>query len=257
MSKHWTTEITKVAANEVRLRGYRIEELMGNITFGQAVFLLLMGSLPTHEEEKVIEAILVASIDHGATPPSTLAARTSASTGAPLNACIASGLLSINRHHGAAIEGCMNTIQEALNLAAEQQITYQNAAKKLIKIYNDTRRRIPGLGHRIHSNDPRAIRLFAIADDAGICGRGVAMLKVLQATLADFGKVLPINVDGAIAAVLLDLGVPSTLGNAFFMIARVPGLAAHAYEEATQQRPMRRIDPQNHDYCGPAPRSLA
>lgn len=150
----------------------------------------------------------------------------------------------------------MNTIQEGLTLANEQRIAYQEAADKLIKRYNEIGMRIPGLGHRIHSNDPRTIRLFAIADAAGTSGQGVAMLKAVQTKLAESGKALPINVDGAIAAVLLDLGVPSTLGNAFFMIARIPGLVAHAHEESTQQRPMRRIDPQDHDYTGPAPRSL-
>lgn len=257
MSNHWTTEITEVAANEIRLRGYRIDELMGNISFAQAVFLILMGELPTAEVEKVVAAILVASIDHGATPPSALAARTSASTGAPLNAAIASGLLSINRYHGAAIEGCMKIIDEGLHLMSESQISAREAADRLITTYKNAGKRVPGLGHRIHTNDPRSTTLFAIADSAGVSGQGVLMLKALQGKLADSGKSLPINVDGAIAAVLIDLGVPHALGNAFFIIARIPGLVAHAYEESTQQRPMRRIDPQDHGYSGPAPRSIA
>ncbi len=104
---HWKTAITKIAPNEIRLRGYRIDELMGTISFSQAIYLALTGKFPSPQVGRVLDAIFVASIDHGATPPSALAARTSASTGAPFNAAIAAGLLSINQHHGGAVEDCM------------------------------------------------------------------------------------------------------------------------------------------------------
>src|SRR5690606_30889262 len=100
---------------------------------------------------------------------------------------------------------------------------------------------------------PRTARLFALAEEAGVAGRGMAMLRALEAALAaDTGRRLPINVDGAIAAVLFDLGVPPALANAFFIMARVPGLVAHVHEEQTRERPMRRIHPSDHAYDGPA-----
>ena len=111
---HWKTTITDVKPNELRLRGYRVDELMGNVTFGQAVYLALAGELPSAEVGKLMDAMLVSSIDHGATPPSALAARTAASTGAPLNAAIAAGVLSINEHHGGAIADCMGVVQDGL-----------------------------------------------------------------------------------------------------------------------------------------------
>jgi citrate synthase len=79
----------------------------------------------------------------------------------------------------------------------------------------------------------------------------VVMIHALADAVAKQGRVPPINVDGAMAAVLLDIGIPPELGNTFFMIARVPGLVAHVYEEATRQRPMRQIHPTDHDYDGP------
>ncbi len=85
---HWTTAITRISPNEIRLRGYRIDELMGEITFSQAIYLALTGNLPTEPVGRLLDAIFVSSIDHGASPPSALAARTSASTGAPFNAAI-------------------------------------------------------------------------------------------------------------------------------------------------------------------------
>ncbi len=111
---HWTTAITSVQPNELRLRGYRIDELMDRVTFGQAVYLALKGELPSPEVGRLMDAMLVSSIDHGATPPSALATHTVASTGATLNASIAAGVLAINRYHGGAIEGCMRLLLEAV-----------------------------------------------------------------------------------------------------------------------------------------------
>ena len=93
---------------------------MGQISFSQAIYLALTGKLPSPEVGQVLDAIFVASIDHGATPPSALAARTSASTGAPFNAAVAAGLLSINKYHGGAVEDCMRMIQMALDIAKQK-----------------------------------------------------------------------------------------------------------------------------------------
>ncbi len=253
---HWTTQITQVQPNEIRLRGYRVDALMGKIGFAQAIYLALKGELPDEAQTRLIEAIFVSSIDHGASPPSTLAARTAASTGAPLNAAVAAGILSINRHHGGAIEDCMRLLLEGRERLRAPSATPQIVAESLVAEYRAERRRIPGLGHRLHTDDPRTAKLFSMARQAGLTGEGVALMEAIQQAMAQAGKALPINVDGAIAALLVDLGFPPELANAFFFMARTPGLVAHAYEEMTQQRPMRRIHPTDHAYAGPAPREL-
>jgi citrate synthase len=255
---HWTTGITNVRPNELRLRGYRVDELMGNVTLGQAVYLALTGELPSAKVGRLMEAILVCSIDHGATPPSALAARTAASTGAPLNAAIAAGVLSINEHHGGAIHGCMGVIQQALQQVEMGGSSAQEAAVELVDEFRAARRRLPGLGHRIHTDDPRTRRLFELAEQYQLAGDGVAMLKALATALKEkTGRTLPINVDGAIAALLVDLKIPRELANGFFILARVPGLMAHIHEETSTMRPMRRIHPTDHEYDGPGDRSLA
>jgi citrate synthase len=252
----WKTSITEIKPNEVRLRGYRIDELMGSISFGEAVYLALKGELPSADVARMLEAILVSSIDHGASPPSALAARTVASTGAPLNAAVAAGILSINRHHGGAIEDCMKVLQIGINRANKSGAPVYEIAAALVAEYKDSQRRIAGLGHRIHSNDPRTAKLFQLAQELGIDGNGIEMINAIQSSLKEAGKALPINVDGAIAAVLIDLDIPSQLANAMFFIARVPGLILQAYEEQTRERPMRRIHPTEISYDGPAPRSF-
>lgn len=245
---HWTTAITDIKPNQILLRGRPIDTLMGELTFSQAIYLTLTGTLPSAAVGTVLDAIFVSSVDHGATPPSALAARTSASTGAPMNAAIAAGLLSINKHHGGAIEDCMRLILRALSSgkpAAE-------AAAELVASYLQDKKRLPGLGHRVHTNDPRTVRLLALAKSLGVAGRHVEMIEAIADAYAQAGsRVLPVNVDGAIAAVLLDIGIAPELGNTFFMMARVPGLVAHVYEEQTRQKPMRRIHPTDHEYDGP------
>jgi citrate synthase len=252
----WKTGITQIKPNEVRLRGYRIDDLMGKVTFPQAIFLALKGELPPSRITQLLDAMFVSSIDHGVTPPSTLAARTAASTGAMLNAAVAVGVLSINRHHGGAIHDCMGVIKEGLQRAAESGEPLENIARDIVAEYKAEKKRIPGLGHRIHTADPRTEKLFSMAEEFGVAGNGVAMLRGLQSAFAAIGKNLPINVDGAIAALLIDLEIPRELANAFFIMARVPGLVAHIYEEQTRERPMRRIHPSDHEFDGPKARSL-
>jgi citrate synthase len=252
----WKTGITQIKPNEVRLRGYKIDELMGKITFAQAIFLALKGELPDQKVAKLLDSMLVSSIDHGATPPSALAARTVASTGADLNAAVASGVLSINRFHGGAIFDCMGVLLEALDRVKSTKKSVQDVAAELIAEYKAEKKRIAGFGHRIHTDDPRTAKLFSLATELGVADHGVEMVLALQKVFADSGKALPINVDGAIAALLVDLEMPRELANAFFIMARVPGLVAHVYEEQTTQRPMRRIHPTEHGYDGPPERTL-
>ena len=252
----WTTAITSVQPNELRLRGYRIDELMGRVTFGQAVYLALKGELPSPQVGRLMDAMLVSSIDHGATPPSALASRTVASTGATLSGSIAAGVLSINRYHGGAIEGCMRLLREAIDRLDGDHSPAEVASEMLAELRSQ-KRRAPGFGHRIHTDDPRTKRLLALADELGASGDGVTMARAFEIALEEsLGRRLPLNVDGALAALLVDLGFPSELGNAFFIVARVTGLAAHVYEEMNRQRPMRRIHPTEHGYDGPTPREL-
>ncbi len=254
----WSQPITAIAPNEVRVRGYRIEDLMGDVPFSHVVYLVLKGELPTEAQGRVMNALLVSSVDHGATPPSALAARTVASGGASLTTGIAAGIMTINRHHGGAIEGCMRVLLEAVAQMRAQEQSCIDAARELVTAYRERKQRIPGYGHRIHSHDPRAQKLFAIVETEGVAGVYVEMARALQQALQEIlGRELPINVDGAIAAVLCELEFPPEMGNGLFAIARTVGLTAHVFDELTRQRPMRRISPTAQAYDGPAARELS
>src|SRR5207247_2101581 len=250
----WNTAITRVQPNKVAVRGYDIAELMGRVSVGAAVYLVLQGELPPPAVARLMDAILVSSIDHGATPPSALAARTVASTGASLSASVAAGIMSINKHHGGAIEDCARQLGALIARAAREKRSLDETAKAEIAEMKAHGGRMAGFGHRIHAKDPRTARLFELADEAGASGKHVEAARAMEREFAATGKPLPINVDGAIGAVLADLGLDPRVFNGVFMIARTPGLVAHVVEEQTRETPMRNIDPENHAYDGPVSR---
>jgi len=251
----WASAVTSIAPNEIRVRGYRLDELMGRVSFGEAVYLVLRGELPGGAVGLLMEAMLVASIDHGVTPPSTLSARNAATTGAPLNACIAAGALAVNRHHGGAVEDCMRLLARGAS-RVEAGESVEAAAKALMAEEKAAGRRLPGFGHRVHTDDPRSHRLLALAKEAGAAGPHVLVAEAVVTALAASGKPLPLNVDGAIAAVLADVGFVPELANGFFILARTAGWMAHVAEELSREKPMRRIDQQACAYDGPTPREL-
>jgi citrate synthase len=258
-SDRWQTALTSIAPNSILIRGYPVDEMMGRLSFADAVYLLLMGELPTSAIGRMLNAVLVSSLDHGVTPPSTLAARNVATSGAPLKDCVAAGVLAFGRHHGGDIETCMRFLDRGLALVRAGK-SMQQAADELIAECMRDGQNPPGFGHRFHTRDPRASRLFQMALELELEGEHVRMIRAAERALdareRETGRHLPVNVDGAIAAVCADLGFAYELGNAIFLISRLPGLIAHAHEERSRQSSMRQIDPKDHDYDGSAARRL-
>lgn len=249
----WKTNITKIGPGKIQIKGYDIAEVMEKLSYAETVFLILKGELPTQAEGALMNAILVSSIDHGATPPSVLATRTVISGGNSLNAALAGGVLTIGDSHGGAIEKSARIMQEWA--AKDGEIA--DLAAQLVDWLKAEKIRMPGFGHRIHKVDPRSAKLFEIASEHGFGGRHIELCKAIESALtAKLGKTLPINVDGAIAAVISDMGFDWRLGKGFFIISRMPGLLAHAYEELTREKPMRQLGPLPFDYDGPDEREI-
>jgi citrate synthase len=186
-----------------------------------------------------------------------MAARVVASGGVPLPSAVAAGILSIGDAHGGAIEKGACFMQEGVQRMKEEGSSVEEMAKTLVAESREKHQRILGFGHRVHSEDPRTVRLFDLADELKITGGHIHLAKAIEKELADaLGKKLPINVDGAIAAVISDMDLDWRLGKAFFLLGRVAGLTAQVYEEQTRYKPMRKLFSVDCEYDGPEERDI-
>lgn len=246
MDKKWKTAIAGIVDGETVIHGYKITDLIDKVGFTDAIWLELKGELPTDKERAMLDSILISTIDNGLGPPSVTNARNSASAGNPMQAAVAAGVLGIGEYHGGAIEECARLLQMGMN------------AEKLVEKILGSGDRIPGFGHKVYKDeDPRAIQIFAKAQKLGFYGDYCKLAKVVEVELEkQKGKKIVINVDGAIAAVVSDMGFDYRLGKGFFIIGRVVGLVAHIFEEWVREKPFRRVADEEIEYDGAYPRKL-
>jgi citrate synthase len=149
----------------------------------------------------------------------------------------------------------MQLIADALEQAHGDLISIQDAARRIATRAKTEHGRLPGMGHRVHTEDPRTRILFDMATEFKLAGKGIAFMQALESAVRDVIRPLPINIDGALAAVLIDLGFAPPIGKLIFIIGRVAGLTAQVMEEYTREKPMHIRIPVNYD--GPPPRDDA
>ncbi|MCH2114811.1 MAG: citryl-CoA lyase [Pirellulales bacterium] len=249
MSEFWRTQISHVESDEILVRGYPVDQLTERCSFGEVVYLLLTGELPSGKQGKLMEAILVACCDHGLASPSVDAVRFVASSGVPLQSAVAAGVSAIGEWHGGAIEPCAQMLYQA--------VSQQRSATELFTKMRSAGKRLPGFGHRTHTRDPRAVVLLKLADAWGLRGPHTAFAGELEESSEHvLGRRLNMNVDGAIAALMCDMDIDPALGKAFFIIGRAPGYVAHAHEQTTRERPFKAPDPSEITYTGPPKRTV-
>jgi len=248
--KMWKTRISTHINKKAYVRGYPLEELIGNLSFTEAIYLVLKGELPTEKERKMLDVIFVSVIEHSIAPPSVLSDRAVISGGNSLHVGVGAGILAFGEAHGGALEGAMRFFQENID----------KNPQNVVKEYFDNRKRIAGYGHKYFKDfDPRAKKIIEYAVKLGFNGRFLDFaLKVEKEIERIKGKKLIINVDGAIAAVVSEMGFDWRLGKGFFIIGRTAGLVAHAYEELVYEKPFskRLNEDEEVQYLGKPPREL-
>jgi citrate synthase len=242
----WRTSLSAVEPNKILIRGYRVQDLMENCSFGDVIYLTFKGELPSGKEGRMIEMIAVSSTDHSFLAPSIDATRFVASSGVPLQAAVAAGIISLGDHHGGAIEQCAKLLQESVS-----SIDGERSAPEIVSEFRARKQRVPGFGHPWHERDPRTLTLIAKAKEWNLAGPHLKLTESIAAELR-----LPANIDGVISGIISDMGISWQYGRAFFIIPRVVGLAAHAVEETTRERPFRAIDIKDVGYDGPPERDL-
>ena len=251
----WRTAIVDARDGQIRIRGYDVPSLMTGRTFTDTIFLLHQGRLPTPEERSLLDAILTGVADHGSGAPSCATARLAASGNRQsLSAAVAAGILAVGDDHGGAGLGCMELIAEGLKRKSEGGLSLDEAARQLVSEARAEGRRLAGFGHRVHSTDPRTAILFDLARRGGLAGDGIAFVEALERAVSAAVKPMPINIDGALAAVLHDMGFQPAFGRLVFIIGRVAGLTAEVAEELSREKPMRIKIPVEYD--GESPRTI-
>jgi citrate synthase len=254
----YRTGIAKASSDDVLIRGYSLRSMVGELSLAGMFYLLVMGELPTRKQEKMLDAILVACCEHGVRPPSIQAARQVASGGVQFQACVAGGILALGDSHGGAVEDAMNLFVAGAARAKTMQLSPPEAAKEILMEAKAQGRRLPGYGHPTHSEDPRTTRLLQVAKELGIYGDCCELAEAIAGLTASIiGRALPLNVDGAVAAIVTEMNFDPRIGKGIFAAARVFGIVAHVFEEKVREKPMAHLPAADLiEYDGPQPRSF-
>ncbi len=229
------TSITNIDVNGLEtVRGHALGDLIQRKTFTESIFLVLRGRLPVPQEQKMMDALFTAVIDHGPATSSALCARISASAKNSMHTALAAGVLGFGDRHGVAVEAAMKFLVDHSDDAD---------LPLLVKTMKEQKQYIAGFGHKVLSVDSRSAALFSVAHETGWYGKYCELIHTLHREInAISSKPLPINVDGAFAAILCDMGFDMRLGKGIFMIGRIPGLVAHIFEEMSDDQGIRRLE---------------
>jgi succinyl-CoA synthetase alpha subunit len=235
-----------------------LEGLSEESSFTELMYRTIIGNTAFDAEKAdLLEAMAVASVDHGVTPPSAQVAITSASTRADYVVSVASGIGAITDVHGGAGTKAALFFSECVSRSKKNGLDLEEATQMAVTEYMRAGRRIEGLGHRIHTEDPRRDVLWKLSEVAGIAAENVAVSKIVSKVFKQVrGMDLPINVDGVIGAIVADMGLSPIIAKALFIWGRVAGLSAHYFEEILSQPEMRPINFAEAIYKGKPPREL-
>lgn len=259
----WRTGIFDFEPGRIWLHGYSVEQLTGNIGFGAMIWLMLRGELPGDGEAALLEAALVAAVDHGPQAPAIAIARMAVSCGVGINNAMGSAVNVLGDVHGGAGEQAMELYGDiAARMDGGADLAPATAAA--MDAWQAARGAfVPGFGHRFHPVDPRGPRLLELVDAAAaagvVAGRFAAIGRAVEAELENRkGKKVAMNIDGATGVVFAELGFPPALGRGLFILSRSVGVLAHAWEEKQQDtRNKGPVPPElRHRYTGPPHRDL-
>ena len=240
VSDWWRTSIIDMAPGRIALRGRPVGDLIGQTGFPAMIWLMLRGEMPTEAEARLLEASLVAAVDHGPQAPSIAVARMAVTCGLPLNGAMASAVNLLDDVHGGAGEQAVELYTDIAGRIDAGAAPEAAVAEGLEACRTRRGRFIPGFGHRFHKPvDPRAPVLLGLVDAAAaegtVSGRFATIARAVEARLAaEKGKPVPMNIDGATAVIHAELGFPAPLARGLFCLSRSVGILAHAWEQMQQ-----------------------
>jgi len=227
------SELGWSTADQIVVRGKDLpNEILGRMTLGEFAFFELTGHAPTASEGVMFDAIVISLVEHGLTPSAIATRLTYAGAPESLQGAVAAGISGLGTVIAGSMEGAARMLTEALEARTPGE-PLDVLAATTVASFLKAGRIVPGLGHAIHKPvDPRTVRLFALAEENGVAGDHVRLMQLIGAEAERAsGKVLPINVTGAIGAISCELGLDWKIVRGIAVIARTIGLVAHISEE--------------------------
>jgi citrate synthase len=237
LPEHQTTSLCTSTADDVWIRDKSLcHELMGKVTFTELLYFQILGRMPSKAVVELVDACLVTLMEHGLTPSALATRLVYSSAEEAMQAAVAAGLLCVGSRFVGTTEGAGELIERIIAAPDGPEAEAQRIAFE----FKTEKKALPGFGHPFHKpDDPRSIRLLALAREKGVAGRHVAAIEALSRAVDEtHGKHITLNATGAVAAVLGDCGVPREILRGFAVIARAAGLVGHVHEE--QQKPAMR-----------------
>lgn len=229
MAEKIVTNIATADAASVTVRGRDlVNELIGKYTYTEVLYFLTVGHMPTPQQTRVLDACLVTLMEHGFTPAALISRLAAESVPGEIQVSIAAGLLAVGSVHAGTMEGCAALLSEGVKEA--------DTAAWCNRVVAEHRRRkeaVPGYGHGLHRpDDPRTPPLLKVARETGLDGQYVKLLLQLQEVIVEnAGRHVTINATGALAALLLEIGIPPDIVRAIAVVSRCGGLVGHILEE--------------------------
>lgn len=260
---HFSAIATDWPPNKKLVRGYRVEDLIRNLTFGESIFLNLFGRLPSGNERRMFEAVMTSHCSGTYASTASLTARTILATHPDSHVAVAGGLLAFGFKHAGATDECAQMIQEAAKLMTAESLTVEETAERVVTAKLARRERIPGVGHPFYAEaDPRVTAVLGLAEELGYAGRHVQLYEAIAAELrrqrqAQVKAHLVLNPEGANVAVVCDMlgdGYDYRASNLWHLIGRIPTLCAAVLEQFQRATPGEMRVPWTYD--GPEERDL-
>lgn len=228
--KALTTQLCHATVDTIHIRGKNLcTELIGQVSFTQMLFFDILGRLPDEQEARVVDAVLVTLMEHGLAPSAIATRLTYASAPEALQGAVAAGLLGA----GSVMLGTLEGSAQLLSQIVASTEGVETAAQRVALEHKSAGKPVTGFGHPSHKpEDPRTVRLFALAREWGLPGQYIGAAQALsRAVDAVFGKHLTMNASLACGALLMEIGMPLQIVRGFAIITRAAGLVAHIYEE--------------------------
>jgi citrate synthase len=231
------TKITNLIPGKILIRGYPLNELIGNLSYSEMIYLCIKGELPSENMGKMMDALILGITDHSLVSAATPAARIVVAGNPDPIKGICAGVLSVGPVTGSPKHSA-RFIKNAYDQMMRNKWTREQAAENVVNECISRKERIPGFGHPLFKDvDIRAARLRELAARYGFAGEKLALYERIHEKFLEKinKKDMVINIDGMMAAIMCEMDFDEDMVDIIGVLSYLPGICAHTYEELKEK----------------------